>query len=419
MTLISTTPERFPNLRLNVRNSIINGAFGTVALGIVSTFVPLYMIDALHANNQLIGWLSAFPALTGLAGSLVGALVVPRLLQYRAFSAISFLTARLSYLLLAVVPVLGGAYAAPLVVAVNAAGNVPQTLGTLSWQALMAKLVPSTLRENFFGRRNALITLVGLGGTILTGVVLQFFNPDRTGPYQAFFILAALLGVAEVFFLVRHQEPSGGERPRALRWSTWTDLWKVARFRRYVILAAFFNFGWQMSWPLFSIYQIKTAHATGLWIGLFTMATQLTEIVTFHWWGKLALRRGGLATMGLSGIGMGLVPLLTVLSPNLLYLTAVNLYSGLFLSGMTLLLFTELLKAAPVHERSGAIALYNVILGSVAFLAPELGVYLLHVMGMTSTMVLSSVWRVVGGALFLLPLGGGLVRLSFRAFPRQ
>ena len=415
VTSIPSTPERFPGLRQNVRNSIYNGAFGTTALGIVSTFVPLYMIDALHASNQLIGWLNALPALAGLIGSLIGAVLVPRLARYRTFSAISFLAARLSYLLLAAVPLFGGTNAPALVVAVNAAENVPQTLGTLSWQALMAKLVPSALRENFFGRRNALITIVGLGGTIVTGVVLQLFDPQRPGPYQLLFVAASLLGGLEVLFLIRHREPSRGERPRPLRWSTWSDLLKVRRFRRYVILAAFFNFGWQLSWPLFSIYQIRTAHATGLWIGLFTMAAQATEILTFRWWGELARRRGGLATMGWSGLGVGLVPLLTVLSPNLFYLTAVNLFSGLFLSGITLLLFTELLHAAPAHERSGAIALYNLVLGCVAFLAPELGIYLLHIMGMAATMVLSAVWRMAGALLFLTPPGYLMTRFSMRA----
>jgi MFS family permease len=402
-THISPHPARFENLRANMRDSVLNGAFGTVATGIVSTFVPLYLIDALHASNQIIGWLNALPALTGLIGSLLGAVWVPRLLRYRNFSVLSYLGARLSYLLMAAVPA-SAATASTLIVAVNSVGNVPQTLGTLGWQALMAKLIPSGLRESFFGHRYALITIVGLGGTIVTGIGLQFFNPDWPVPYRVLFVVAGLLGCIEVTYLVRHREPMVGERPRPTRWRTWTNLWTVPRFRRYVLLAAFFNFGWQLSWPLFSIYQIKTAHATGLWIGLFTIATQATEIVTFRWWGRLAQKQGGLVTMGFSGLGIGLVPVLTILSPNLWYLTAVNLYSGLFASGMTLLLFTELLQASPIAERSGAIVFYNVVLGGVAFLAPELGVYLLPVFGMDGTMLLSTIWRIVASILFLMPL---------------
>ncbi|PSR22235.1 MAG: hypothetical protein C7B45_07645 [Sulfobacillus acidophilus] len=402
-TRISPNPARFENLRTNMRHSILNGAFGTVATGIVSTFVPLYLIDALHASNQIIGWLNALPALAGLLGSLIGAVWVPRLFRYRNFSVLNYLGARLSYLLMAAVPA-SAATANSLIVAVYSIGSVPQTLGTLGWQALMAKLIPSGLRENFFGHRYALITIVGLGGTIVIGIALQFFNPDWPVPYRVLFVVAGVLGVIEVSYLVRHREPLGGERPRPMRWRVWTDLWTVPRFRRYVLLAAFFNFGWQLSWPLFSIYQIKTAHATGLWIGLFTIATQATEIVTFRWWGKFAQKRGGLVTMGFSGLGIGLVPLLTILSPNLWYLTAVNLYSGLFASGMTLLLFTELLHASPVADRSAAIAFYNVVLGLVAFLSPELGVYLLPALGMDGTMLLSTIWRLIASILFFIPL---------------
>ena len=375
-----------------------------MATGIVSTFVPLYMIDALHAPNPLIALLNSIPALTGLAASLLGAFWVPRLWSLRRFSALNFLFARLTYILLAAVPLFGGSATSLLVVWVNAASNVPQTLGLLGWQGLMGKLIPSAMRENFFSRRNSLAMIVGLGGTIITGAVLQFFNPQHLLPFQTFFVLAAGLGGLEVWYLLRHREPVSGDSPPALKWQAWARLWKDARFRRYVVLSALFNFTWQMSWPLFSIYQIETAHATGLWIGLFTIATQATEIVTFRWWGTLARRHGGLATMGLSGLGMSIVPILTVMNPNLVYLVGVNLYSGLFASGMTLLLFTELLHAAPIRERSGAIVFYNVVLGGVAFLAPEVGVYLLPVLGMKSTMLLSTVGRVVTSTLFLLPL---------------
>ena len=103
-------------------------------------------------------------------------------------------------------------------------------------------------------------------------------------------------------------------------------------------------------------------------------------------------------------MGVSLVPLLTVLSTNMFYLTVVNLYSGLSLSGVTLLLFTELLNAAPAHERPGAIAFYNVILGGVAFLAPELGVFLLHVLHMEGAMLTSTIWRFAGGLLFITPV---------------
>ncbi len=403
VSVLSGSPQRFRDLRFNVRNSVMNGAYGTMATGIVSTFVPLYMLDALHANNQLIALLNSLPALSALLASIAGAFWVPRLAGYRLFSVVTFLLTRISYLVMALVPWISPA-AATLVVEVNAAANFPQTLATLSWQALMAKLVPSALRENFFGRRNAIITIVGLGGTILTGGVLQLFNPHAKGPYEAFLVLAFLLGLVEVRYLARHREPPLGERPRPLRWDTWTQLWRVASFRQYVIMAAFFNFGWQLSWPLFSIFQINTAHATGLWIGIFTIATQATEILTFRWWGKLAQRYGGLTILGVSAIGVSLVPLLTVLSTNMLYLTAVSLFSGLSLSGVTLLLFTELLNAAPTHERSGAIAFYNVILGGVAFVAPELGVFLLHILHMQGAMLTSTIWRFAGGLFFITPV---------------
>ncbi|NMP24244.1 MFS transporter [Sulfobacillus harzensis] len=377
-----------------------------MATGIVSTFVPLYLIDALHASHQQIALLNSLPALTGLIASLLGALWIPRLTLFRTFSVATIFATRLTYLLLALVP-LATPYAAGLVVDANALANFPQTLGNLGWQALIAKLIPSSMRESFFGRRNVLITIVGLAGTIVTGALLQFFNPHAKLPYQAVFVGAFLLGAIEVWYLARHREPvRSTDRPRPLEWSTFGDLWRHVPYRRYVLLAAFFNFGWQMSWPLFSIFQISTAHATGLWVGAFTMATQAAEVLTFAWWGMKARLHGGMKMLGIAGLGVSLVPILTVLSPNLWYLTGVNFFSGIFLSGVTLLLFTELLHASPPSDRSTAIAFYNVVLGVVAFVAPEVGIVLLRWIHMEDAMLISTLWRAAGSLFFLAPLIG-------------
>ncbi len=385
-----------------------NGAFSTIATGIVSTFVPLYLIDALHATHQQVAMLNSLPALTGLLASLLGAVWVPRLALFRKFSVATILSTRMTYLLLALMP-LFTPFAAGLVVDANALANFPQTLGNLGWQALIAKLIPPNMRESFFGRRYVLMTLVGLFGTIVTGGLLQIFNPHAKMPYQGVLVGAFIIGLVEVWYLTRHREPRRAtEKPRPLDWSTFGSLWRHPPFRRYVLLAAFFNFGWQMSWPLFSIFQISTAHATGLWVGIFTMATQAAEVITFTWWGRQARLRGGMGVLGVAALGVALVPILTVLTPNLWYLTGVNFYSGIFLSGVTLLLFTELLHAAPDRDRSTAIAFYNVVLGIVAFIAPEVGVALLKWVHMQDAMLISTIWRAVGAVLFMAPLINGV-----------
>lgn len=407
---MSIEREARGNVRHNMRASILNGGYTMISTGIIGTFVPLYLIDALHASNQEIALLSSLPALVSMAASVAGLLMIPHLLRYKMFTIMSIAITRVSYILLAFIPWLSVAWSPTLTVDLVALGNFPQSLGTLGWQALIAQLIPERLRSGFFSQRNVIITLVGLVATAVTGGLLQWFNPHWLWPYQVLFMLAGGFGAAEVYYLTKHREPfTVPATPLKVAPLAWRTLLRHKRFVRYTLVAAFFNFGWQLSWPLFTIFQIRDARATGLWLGLFTVAAQLGQIATFRWWGRQSAR-SGLKTLALASAGVATVPWLTVLSTNLWYLTAVNFESGIFLSGVSLLLFTQLLAQIPHQDRPHYIAAYNVVLGAIAFLAPEFGVWCLSWLNLKDTMALSSVWRLAGAVLFLaIALGPGAI----------
>ena len=89
---------------------------------------------------------------------------------------------------------------------------------------------------------------------------------------------------------------------------------------------------------------------------------------------------------------MATTPFLTVLSTNLYYLTLVQTTSGFFLSGTVLLLFNLLLEQSPEASRTYCITTYNVLLAVVAFLAPQIGIWLLDMLGVETAMTLTPVY---------------------------
>ncbi|PSR37736.1 MAG: hypothetical protein C7B44_02150 [Sulfobacillus thermosulfidooxidans] len=389
-------------LRKNMRLSLWHGAFFTAATTIVTTFFPLFLIDYLHASAQLVGLSSALPALAALIASLVLMVRLPKTPALLSWTTHSFLATRLSYLLIAVAPWLTPHHAALAAVLILTVGNIPQTWGLMGWQTIIGHAIPPLVRESFFSYRSIVTTLVALVVSLVTGLITQW-GGSHTGLFlKAFFILAAGLGIAEVITLARHRLPV---RPPAstpvIPPIAWRAIWQNPVFVRYLVLSAFFNFGWQMSWPLFSLYQIGQAHATALWLGLFTVAALISQAISFPSWRALARRQGGMRALGISALGLASVPWLTVLSRNLWILTGVNFESGLFLSGVNLLLFTELLAHIPPAYRTQYIVMYNVALGAVAFIAPEFGIVALHQWHMHGAMVLSSIWRACGAITFL------------------
>lgn len=384
-----------------------------VSMSIVNSFVAIYLLDGLHATDGQMGLLSSLPNLVNLFSMLAAAAMLRRTGSKKRFCAKATTVSRSFYVFIAIVPWLPIHHAALLVVWLVALTRVPQSFGDLSWQALIGDLIRPERRSNFFSERNRILTLVGLVTTFLAGLLLQQFDKHATAPYQAVFLATALFAVMEVLFLLRHDESADetfGIVPEPVPTETsavaekveWTWV-SVVRDRRYLLVVGallWFNFGWQMSWPLFSIYQITTAHASAMWVGMFTVANSLSQVLSFRWWGRMAERHGNGKMLALAAVGMATAPVLTIASTNMYYLLFVNLFTGVPVAGTTLLIFNYLLEVSPERDRTDYISFYNVVLSVIGFAAPEIGIFFLGHIGMTGAMGISTTLRLTGAILF-------------------
>jgi MFS family permease len=406
--------------RDNERLSIWNGCFATVSMSIVNNFVAMYLLDALHATNDEMGLLNSLPSLVNLFAMLAAAVMIGRTRSKKRFCAIATTVSRSFYVWIALVPLLPIGDPALWVVWLVALTRVPQSFGDLSWQALMGDIIDPERRSVFFSERNRAMTIVGLLVTFGTGLVLQQFDKHLQWPYQIAFIATVLFSFMEILLLLWHDEPAAPadnqvsvivKGVRNIRGQAIKDMIRNRAFLWVVGALLFFNFAWQMSWPLFNIYQIRTAHAPAFWLGMITVANQLGQILTFRWWGRMEERYGTGKMMAWAAIGMGLAPVLTIMSTNMVYLCIVNLFTGIPLAGTLLLLFNYLLEVSPTEHRTTYIAYYNVALSVVGFIAPEVGIWLLNTFNMDVGMMTSTVLRILGGILFFYTASRGIRKI--------
>ncbi len=389
----------------NEQVSIKNGVFSIVGLTIVGNYASLFILKPLHGTPEEVAMLTSLPALMSIVATWIGASWLARLTEKRQFCVRSTAGARIFYLLLAFTPlVVRPPVAAAVIVLLIALMNLPQALSGLSWQTMIGDLIPGERRGEFFGRRNRAVTVVGLLSTLIPGLILQRFPVTSVPPYQVFFLLSFGFSLFEVYYLVRHiehPEPRPDSKANGFTPRTFVALFRSQEYRRFLVAATVFNLGWQMAWPLFSIYQIRDAGATGIWISAFNVAAQVSQILTYSRWGRLAERFGNTTMLAAACFGMALTPVLTILSPNLPYLTFVNFISGLFFAGLALLQFNHLLEVSPAQERTTYIAHFNITIGFIGFIAPQIGVALLGILHMTPAMSLSAVLRAVATAMLL------------------
>lgn len=401
---MSYTLETIKN---NERLSKWNGAASIFSQSFITGFIPLFAIQVLDATNIQIGLMSSMPSFMTMLAMIPGAIWINRLELKKMFTVYTVFAARFCLLLFSFIPFIPITNHAWVLVAFIALMNFPNALATLSWQSFIGDLIPDSRRGKFFSERNQILTIVGMFVTFIAGISLSVFEKNDPVPYQWIFVIGFLFGVLEVYYLLKHSEIKKIEKKQKQNGINMVvAMLKHKPYLNFLLCAILFNFGWQMAWPLFSIYQINNAHATAFWISLFTVANQISQIISYKWWGRFSDRFGNTVMLFISAIGIGTAPFLTILSTNLYYLTFVNLWTGVFVAGTVMLLFNQLLRVSPEESRTSFLANYNLLIATIGCIAPQVGVFLLEFLGIHTAMTISSIVRWLGAFSFLLVFYG-------------
>lgn len=387
----------------NEKISIYHGMASTIAVNFSNNFFPIFAITILGATNYQVGLISSLPPLMALLMTIPAAILLNKAHAQKRLVAMSVLLARLLFLFIITLVYLPSAtlqaWAFLVVIAIM---SMPNTVANIGWQTLISGLVSDARRGAFFSDRHRMLTIVGLISTLSIGILMKDAS-DNVVAYQILFSIAFCFGLLEVFLLMKHQEePLKSDDPlvkkKVMDWS----IFQLSRYVSFLVAALFFNFAWQMAWGIFNIYHVRIIGATIFWVSMFSVGSMLMQIVTFPLWKKWAEQRSNIQVFVWAAIGMATTPFLTILSTNLYYITIVQTTSGFFLSGTVLILFNLLLEQSPEASRTYCITTYNVLLGVVAFIAPQIGIWMLDVWGVEIAMTLNSVLRFLGAMLFFV-----------------
>ncbi|MBD8038663.1 MFS transporter [Solibacillus sp. A46] len=384
----------------NEKMSIYHGMASAVAQNTSNSYIPIFAMTILGATNYQVGLISSLPPLITLLMTLPAAILLNRSIEQKRLVAFSVLAARFVFLLIAFVSYVPGSFGSWLLLALIAAMSVPNTMANMGWQSFIGNIIEETRRAQFFSDRNRLLTIVGLIVTLTIGVVMKDMTANQIA-YQILFMFTFVVGIVELYFLLKHDEPVRElslEKKRAMDWS----IFRNNKYVLFLIVALIFNFGWQMAWGLFNIYNVRYAGATIFWISMFNVANMSAQIFSFSLWRKWSQKYGNMYVFVWVAFGMSTAPLLMALSTNLYYLVVMSLISGLFVSGTVLILFNLLLENSPQEVRTYCITTYNVLLATIAFTSPQIGIWLLETYTMEVAMYLSTVVRFLAAVGFFV-----------------
>ncbi len=379
--------------------NIYHGMMTVLSANLITPFLGIFAVR-IGASNVQVAMLSSLPALMSLIAMIPGARFLDGRRDQKRLTTIFLLAHRLFYLFIATIPFFRAERQAAMLVGAVALMNLPGAVGLIGWQTLVSRAIPPRQRAIAFATRSRLMNLTGTITVLIAGWSIDLMRQPLG--YQVVFTLAFLFALGELRMLSRlnTEDTSLGTSLVPDMQASAPPLRSHTRFIRFTLATMFFYLGWQIPWPLFTLYQVQVLGASNTWISLLSLTSTGGSLLGFGFWAAQANRHGHLWALKTSSLGMFLVPVVYAISKDLPTLALFNLLTGTIFSGVNLSMFNCLLEVTPEEAKATYIAYYTSAVNLVSVGAPFLGVMLLGHMSFQSAFLVAAVLRMLGSLVY-------------------
>jgi MFS family permease len=394
----------------NLKPLYIRSVVNSLSIGTVNPFLGAYAVK-LGASSSEMGW---FQSSTNLSNNVMQVfwgrlsdrlkrripfIVLGSLIVSGLWIPIIFVTSPSQLIILLAIQALLGSMATP------------------AWTALIGDLVPSFR----LGRANATINLWASIGSLIATLASGIIMIAIGGTLQEMFLVplavATICGVTSSLIMFKLKEKKSNEKlnlkehfaSKILGLDVLARARKMPLFIKYCYVEGIFQFFMSISWPLFSITQIRILKASMLQIALLSVVQSLVTIIFQGWAGRLADNVGRKPLLVFFRFSLVTVPIAYVLSPDINTLIVVGAFWGLAQALGQASATAYLLDVSPEEYRGSFTALFNLVVGVITFLGSLIGGYLSDYMiglyglitGLQIVYIISTVGRGIGAAAYL------------------
>jgi MFS family permease len=180
-------------------------------------------------------------------------------------------------------------------------------------------------------------------------------------------------------------------------------------FRNYSFFVAGMQGVVAISGPFFAVYMLNELDFTYLQYSMNLVASIATQFFMLRYWGRISDKHGNRLIMLICSAAVPLIPILWLFSPNIYYLFAVQVFSGLAWSGFNLTTANYLYDIRPHHTNFATYAAVQAGISAVlVFCGAIFGGYLAS----AAPWLASWLPFQIGSALFIVFIASGLLRLA-------
>ncbi|KPL00001.1 MAG: hypothetical protein AMJ90_08985 [candidate division Zixibacteria bacterium SM23_73_2] len=385
------SPEQ---VRKGLKISVWEGAFANVHLVLTSNVFLVGYALFLGVNDFQLGLLAAFPFLAQMVQPLA-AILVQSLKKRKTFSLTGSVFFRGIWIFLVFLPFLSlsNNHRIFLFLFVVALSALVSNFTTVSWLSWMADLVPQKIRGRYFGVRNNILQIVGMGIYLGGAKLVDHFKGLKADQlhFRLFdfsnltdlsvlgFMLIFSLGVISAFFsafLLSYQpEPYFHRLSEKAGLKDILIPFRDKDYRKLIQFFLFWSLAVGISAPFWAAHMIKNLHLDYYLISLFSLVAGTLSLISQPFWGRMIDRYGCKPVLKFNLLFIMFIPYLWffVTSRNYFLLWVDALMGGIFWSGFNLAIFTIVLQISPQKGKPYFLAATSFVNGLFTFLASFFG----------------------------------------------
>ena len=389
----------------NLKNFVYYGIIFELMTNFYKPFSAKFL-ERIGGNEFHISLLNSLPGVATILAILLGMIFINRSKPQKTITIITMMISRIFILFFAMVPAFPDSVRPMLFVLLNFAFNLPLGIYQVSYQSFIAQLFSSRDRASAISTRNRATIIPTMIVTFATGFMIARLpgtEDQRILLYQIFFVMSFLLGIYEYFIFSKlkpiYEQVQENSSPTLQRVK---NVLSDKFFMGFMACSLLFHFGWQMGWPLFTIYMIDNLGADEAWLSIIAVVSAMSMFIGYTYWGRKIQHWGNSPVLAITTLGMALTPILYVVSKNMYVLTVMSLISGFFTAGTNTVLMSGLLEAAPDKDRPMYISIYSIMVNLSLAIAPLLGHRFMVIKDIYFALIITALFRTIGSMSFFI-----------------
>lgn len=389
-------------MKQNQRINMINGIFLALAVNLTKPYNAKFALR-LGGSDYHVAMISSLPAIVAALSLIPLSIWIERAANQQKRTAALMFTHKLFYLVMALIPFLQGIDQAAMFVLCVGLMNLPFAASQLGHQTCVGIVFSPEDRATAMSLRNRSSDFARLIVMIITGQLMLRIpqsNQDFIHLYQIFFLLAFVIGMGEVASFMKFR---GADKKSGAEQKNGNPLVEVLKqipqqgdFLLYSACALIFYFGWQMGWPLFSLYFIQNLGADEFWLSMISITSSIFSILSVVFWAKLADKKGNRIVIVITTFLMALTPVVFAMTKSLPMMAIMQIIPGTATSGTLLVLFNSLLEVTPQKHRTIYLAIFTTTTYVSASIAPVISVWIKNQSGIVIALLITGGVRMAG-----------------------